>query len=172
MTPFLLPGGATDVSSQARPETRGRRAKAGEEAASRQGERRDSGVVPHTAGIRGSRQRRPEESGTASSNRPHTGRTGPGGHAEKWGPPVGLRGVDALTRNWSWSPEVRRVQAANAARNPLPHIHPPGPRQAFSPVRPDRGASTPPLPPVPLGLPPGGLLPRWGPAASPALLSF
>lgn len=61
------------------------------------------------------------------------------------------------------------MQAANAARIPLPHTHHPGPRQAtFPPVRPDRGASTPPLPPVPLGLPPGGRLPRWGPAASPA----
>lgn len=60
------------------------------------------------------------------------------------------------------------MHAANAARTPLTHTHHPGSRQAtFSPVRPDLGASTPPLPPVPLGLPPGGRLPRRGSAASP-----
>ena len=121
-----------------------------------------TGGAPHTAGSRGSRQRRPEESGAAASSRRHTGRAGPSRRAE-WGPPAGGRGLDVLIRDWSWSPdgEVGRVQAANAPRTPLPHTHHPGPRQAtFSPVWPDLGAPTPPLPPVPLGLPPGGRLPR------------
>lgn len=54
-------------------------------------------------------------------------------------------------------------------RGPPPTLHL-GPHQATSfPVWPDHRASAPPLPPVPLGLPPGRLLPRWGPAAcSPA----
>lgn len=48
MTPFLLPGGATDVSSQARRGTGGRCAKAGSEAALGEGEPQNRGCPAHS----------------------------------------------------------------------------------------------------------------------------
>lgn len=98
----------------------------------------------------------------------HT-RSGSDSHAADrvgaWG-----KGLDVPTPDQGWSREVGKVQAANTAGNPLPHTHHPSPCQSsLSPVQPNRGASAPPRPSVPLGLPPGGRLPRWSPAAgSPA----
>ena len=84
-----------------------------------------TGGAPHTAGSRGSRQRRPEELGAASSNRPHTGRTGPGRHAE-WRPPAGRRGLDVLTRDWS--PDGGSEGAGGERGNDPPSTYtPPGP---------------------------------------------
>lgn len=167
MTPFLLPGGATDVSSQARPETGGRCAKAGEKAAPRSREPQDRGSPAHSR-QQGQSPAPPRGVGGRLIQSPSHWPDRAGPSRREWGPPAGRRGLDVLTRDWS--PDGGSEGAGGERGNdPLPHTHHPGPRQATSsPVRPDRGASTPPLPPVPLGLPPGGRLPRWGPAASPA----
>lgn len=79
------------------------------------------------------------------------------------------QGTGQVDSGLSWSPDAGSVQPANVARNPpLPHTHTTRAhgQATFSPVRPDGGASRPPLPPVPLGLPPGRRLSRWGPAAA------
>ena len=83
-----------------------------------------TGGAPHTAGSRGSRQRRPEESGAAASSRRHTGRAGPSRRAE-WGPPAGGRGLDVLIRDWSWSPDGGWEGAGGERGEDPPSTHTP-----------------------------------------------
>lgn len=85
MTPFLLPGGATDVSSQARPRTGGGVQRLGRRRPPRGRGSPKTGGIPHTAGSRSSRQRHREESGAAASTHSHIGRVGPSHRGQSGG---------------------------------------------------------------------------------------
>lgn len=144
MTPFLLPGGATDVSSQARPGTRGRCAKAGLEAAQGEGETQNKGSTQPTG------RRAVASAAEGSREAPHPLTRTPGGP----GRPAKEVGGSTGQRQGTGRADLRlepngRLGACRrrTRRGPLPPTHHPGPRQAtFFPVPPDRGASAPPSP--------------------------
>ena len=98
MTPFLLPGGATDVSSQARLGTGGWCAKAGSEAARGEGEPQNSGCPAHSQQAAG---QSPAPLRGAGNRRIHSlirHRPGWAVHAKEVGAaPVRGRGLDVLT---------------------------------------------------------------------------
>lgn len=98
MTPFLLPGGATDVSSQARLRTGGRCAKAGSEAARGEGEPQNRGCPAHSQQAAG---QSPAPLRGAGNRRIHSlirHRPGRAVHAKEVGAaPVRGRGLDVLT---------------------------------------------------------------------------
>lgn len=120
----------------------------------------------HRASSRGSCQYHREKPGATAITRSHTSTPAQSGrHAED---KVGARGKgldmpsrDELEPGWRLGRYRRRTHRGSPSHTYTTRTHA-SPR---SPVQPDRSDSAPPRPLVPLGLPPGGLLPRWGSTA-------
>ena len=163
MTPFLLPGGATDVSSQARPGTRGRCAKAGLEAAQGEGEPQNRGSTQPTG-------RRAVASAAERSREPPHPLTrtpgGPGRPAKEVGGSTGQRQGTGRA-DLRLEPKGRLGACRRRTRRGPPPTHtPPGPTPGhFLPCSARPRCLRSPLSRRYLCR----LLPRWGPAAcSPA----